>query len=29
VVARLKRLQDSGRISHNRYHDQEFYRHET
>jgi len=26
VVARLKRLQDSGRISHNRYHDQEFYR---
>jgi wyosine [tRNA(Phe)-imidazoG37] synthetase (radical SAM superfamily) len=27
VVARLKRLQDSGRISHNRYHDQEFYRH--
>ena len=29
VVARLKRLQDSGRISHNRYHDQEFYRHQT
>jgi wyosine [tRNA(Phe)-imidazoG37] synthetase (radical SAM superfamily) len=27
VVARLKRLQDSGRISHNRYHDEEFYRH--
>jgi wyosine [tRNA(Phe)-imidazoG37] synthetase (radical SAM superfamily) len=27
VVARLKRLQDSGRISHNHYHDQEFYRH--
>jgi len=26
VVARLKRLQDSGRISHDRYHDQEFYR---
>jgi wyosine [tRNA(Phe)-imidazoG37] synthetase (radical SAM superfamily) len=26
VVARLKRLQDSGRISHNRYHDEEFYR---
>jgi wyosine [tRNA(Phe)-imidazoG37] synthetase (radical SAM superfamily) len=29
VVARLKRLQDSGRISHNRHHDQEFYRHQT
>jgi len=29
VVARLKRLQDSGRISHNRYHDEEFYRHQT
>jgi wyosine [tRNA(Phe)-imidazoG37] synthetase (radical SAM superfamily) len=29
VVARLKRLQDSGRISHDRYHDQEFYRHQT
>jgi wyosine [tRNA(Phe)-imidazoG37] synthetase (radical SAM superfamily) len=27
VVARLKRLQDSGRIFHDRYHDQEFYRH--
>jgi wyosine [tRNA(Phe)-imidazoG37] synthetase (radical SAM superfamily) len=27
VVARLKRLQDSGRISHDRYHDQVFYRH--
>ncbi len=27
VVARLKRLQDSGRISHDRYQDQEFYRH--
>jgi len=26
VVARLKRLQDSGRISHNWYHDEEFYR---
>jgi hypothetical protein len=26
VVARLKRLQDSGRISHNRYHNEEFYR---
>ena len=26
VVARLKRLQDSGRISHDRYHDEEFYR---
>jgi wyosine [tRNA(Phe)-imidazoG37] synthetase (radical SAM superfamily) len=29
IVARLKRLQDSGRISHNRYHDEEFYRHQT
>ena len=29
VVARLKHLQDSGRISHNRYHDEEFYRHQT
>ena len=29
VVARLKRLQDSGRISHNRYHDEEFYRHQN
>ena len=29
VVARLKRLQDAGRISHDRYHDQEFYRHHT
>jgi wyosine [tRNA(Phe)-imidazoG37] synthetase (radical SAM superfamily) len=29
VVARLKRLQDSGRISFNRHHDQEFYRHHT
>ena len=29
VVARLKRLQDSGRISHNRHHDEEFYRHQT
>jgi wyosine [tRNA(Phe)-imidazoG37] synthetase (radical SAM superfamily) len=29
VVARLKRLQDSGRISHDRYHDEEFYRHQT
>jgi len=29
VVARLKRLQDSGRISHNRHHDQEFYRHQA
>jgi wyosine [tRNA(Phe)-imidazoG37] synthetase (radical SAM superfamily) len=27
VVARLKRLMDSGRISHDRYQDQEFYRH--
>jgi wyosine [tRNA(Phe)-imidazoG37] synthetase (radical SAM superfamily) len=29
VVARLKRLQDSGRISHDRYHDEEFYRHQS
>jgi len=29
IVARLKRLQDSGRISHNRYHNEEFYRHQT
>jgi wyosine [tRNA(Phe)-imidazoG37] synthetase (radical SAM superfamily) len=29
IVARLKRLQDSGRISHDRYHDQEFYRHQA
>ena len=29
VVARLKHLQDAGRISHNRYHDEEFYRHQT
>jgi wyosine [tRNA(Phe)-imidazoG37] synthetase (radical SAM superfamily) len=29
VVARLKGLQDSGRITHDRYHDQEFYRHQT
>lgn len=29
VVARLKRLQDAGRISHDRYHDQEFYRHHS
>jgi len=29
VVARLKRLQDSGRISHDRYHNEEFYRHQT
>jgi wyosine [tRNA(Phe)-imidazoG37] synthetase (radical SAM superfamily) len=29
VVARLKRLQDLGRVSHDRYHDQEFYRHQT
>ena len=28
-VARLKHLQDAGRISHNRYHDEEFYRHQT
>jgi wyosine [tRNA(Phe)-imidazoG37] synthetase (radical SAM superfamily) len=27
IVARLKSLTDSGRITHNRYHDQEFYRH--
>jgi wyosine [tRNA(Phe)-imidazoG37] synthetase (radical SAM superfamily) len=29
VVARLKGLQDSGRITHDRYHEQEFYRHQT
>jgi wyosine [tRNA(Phe)-imidazoG37] synthetase (radical SAM superfamily) len=29
VVARLKRLLDSGRISHDRHHDQEFYRHQA
>jgi wyosine [tRNA(Phe)-imidazoG37] synthetase (radical SAM superfamily) len=29
VVARLKRLQDAGRISHDRYHNQEFYRHHS
>ncbi|MEJ2671155.1 MAG: radical SAM protein [Deltaproteobacteria bacterium] len=29
VVARLKRLLDSGRITHERFHDQEFYRHQT
>jgi wyosine [tRNA(Phe)-imidazoG37] synthetase (radical SAM superfamily) len=29
VVARLQRLQDAGRISHHRHHDQEFYRHQT
>jgi wyosine [tRNA(Phe)-imidazoG37] synthetase (radical SAM superfamily) len=29
VVARLKSLQDSGRITHDRYHEQEFYRHQT
>jgi predicted ArsR family transcriptional regulator len=29
VVARLKRLQDSGRISHDRHQDQEFYRHQA
>jgi len=28
VVARLKHLLDSGRISHNRYHNEEFYRHQ-
>ena len=27
VVARLKRLQNSGRISHSRHHDEVFYRH--
>jgi hypothetical protein len=26
IVARLKCLQDTGRITHDRYHDQEFYR---
>jgi len=29
VVARLKCLQDSGRVTHDRYHEQEFYRHQT
>jgi wyosine [tRNA(Phe)-imidazoG37] synthetase (radical SAM superfamily) len=29
VVARLQRLQDSGRISHDRYHNEEFYRHQN
>jgi wyosine [tRNA(Phe)-imidazoG37] synthetase (radical SAM superfamily) len=29
VVARLKRLLDAGRVSHDRYHDQEFYRHQA
>jgi wyosine [tRNA(Phe)-imidazoG37] synthetase (radical SAM superfamily) len=29
VVARLKCLQDSGCITHDRYNDQEFYRHQT
>jgi wyosine [tRNA(Phe)-imidazoG37] synthetase (radical SAM superfamily) len=29
VVARLKRLLDTGRISHDRYHGQEFYRHQA
>jgi wyosine [tRNA(Phe)-imidazoG37] synthetase (radical SAM superfamily) len=29
IVARLKCLQDSGRITHDRYHDQEFYRYQT
>ena len=29
VVARLKCLADAGRITHDRYHDQEFYRHQT
>jgi wyosine [tRNA(Phe)-imidazoG37] synthetase (radical SAM superfamily) len=29
VEARLKRLAASGRISHSRYHDQEFYRHQA
>jgi wyosine [tRNA(Phe)-imidazoG37] synthetase (radical SAM superfamily) len=29
VVARLKHLMDSGRISHNRHQDQEFYRHQA
>jgi wyosine [tRNA(Phe)-imidazoG37] synthetase (radical SAM superfamily) len=29
VEARLKRLEASGRISHNRHHDQEFYRHQA
>lgn len=29
VEERLKHLKASGRISHNRYHDEEFYRHQT
>jgi len=29
IVARLKCLLDSGRISHDRYHDQDFFRHQT
>ena len=29
IVARLKCLQDTGRITHDRYHDQEFFRHLT
>jgi len=29
VVARLKSLTDAGRITHDRYHDQEFYRQQT
>ena len=29
VEAQLKRLTASGRIAFNRYHDQEFYRHQT
>jgi wyosine [tRNA(Phe)-imidazoG37] synthetase (radical SAM superfamily) len=29
VVARLKHLQDSGRVAFNRYRDQEFYRHQV
>ncbi|MFZ5449200.1 MAG: radical SAM protein [Thermodesulfobacteriota bacterium] len=29
MVARLKCLQDAGRISHDHYHDQEFYRHDN
>ena len=29
IVARLKCLTDSGRITHDHYHDQEFYRHLT
>jgi wyosine [tRNA(Phe)-imidazoG37] synthetase (radical SAM superfamily) len=29
IVARLKCLQDSGRVTHDRYHDQDFFRHQS